>query len=78
MSDKKDGGPAFPVPMNALFCEGKPRGLTKREWFAGMAMQSLLRNEANMQKWSETTWQEDILAEMAFGMADAMIDESNK
>jgi len=46
MSATNGGGPAFPVPMlpgevwNAQ-TYGDPNGLTKREWFAGMALQGL-------------------------------------
>ena len=42
MSDIDNGGPAFPHwdgPNGKCF-----GGLTKREWFAGMALQGLLAN----------------------------------
>ncbi len=36
MSKIDDGGPAFPHPSGAQGCDG----LTKRDWFAGLALQA--------------------------------------
>lgn len=49
MTRAKDGGPAFPVPMIPCdryggFTEVSETGLTLRDWFAGLAMQSLVAN----------------------------------
>lgn len=42
MSEIESGGPAFPVYTQIL---GQTSlGLSKREWFAGMALQGLLDN----------------------------------
>ena len=64
---------AFPVTEyfengngdNVPYCE-KP-GLTKREWYAGMALQGLLAN-TNHDDLGPKEWAHD-----AFGIADAMV-----
>ena len=61
MSEEEDG-PAFPCPNYT-----RNDGLTKRDWFAGMALQGLLsRPEAHL----DLTY-----AERAYEMADAMLSE---
>lgn len=57
-----DGGPAFP---NGLESGPYYEGLTKREWFAGMAMQTALRG----QSYREGKY----IAEFCVKMADALI-----
>jgi hypothetical protein len=54
-----DGGTAFPV----LFVSG---GMTLRDWFAGMAMQGMLAEDASNYKFAE-------LAEGSYEAADAML-----
>jgi len=49
-----------------------PNGLTKREYFAALAMQGMLANE-NSWHVSEYT-----IAQAAIGQADALINELNK
>ena len=67
-------GPAFPV--QEWYTDGSPKpfgnkpGLTKREYFAGLAMQGMLAAAEN--------YRTDELAQYAFQVADAMIEESNK
>jgi hypothetical protein len=60
-----DGGPAFP-----LKCEqGEVYGLSKREWFAGMALQGLL---------TQHQYADGICAmsaQRAVSIADAMLEE---
>lgn len=60
MAERDDGGPAFPVPLNARF------GMSLRDWFAGQALAGLLANELH-----DATW--DGFAADAYGLADAMI-----
>lgn len=52
--------PSFPV--------GNEGGLTKREWFAGMALQGMLA--------SRTSWYD--YSKSAYKLADAMIAEGKK
>ncbi len=53
-------------------------GLTKRQWFAGMAMQGMLANERWMERIIEnvsgTAWPH--IKNLAFDMADAMLKEA--
>ena len=61
--------PAFP---QSLASEGPFGGLTKREWFAGMALAAIIR-EGNPSQGVGTTF--DMMAQDAFRFADAMIEE---
>lgn len=67
MSTVDDGGSAFPITAaqsrNGVIPEG---GLTKREWFAGLAMQVILTD-------GDGALIKDI-ASTAYLLADAMID----
>lgn len=62
MSEIDGGGFAFPVAEDAAMFPG----LTKREWFAGMALQGLLANPSIIQKGQDLTG-------ISFDYADAMI-----
>ena len=66
MSTSNDGGPAFPLAKFADM-EGR-RGMTLRQWYAGMALQGLLEHYATI---SDLTL--DQFASDAFLYADAMI-----
>ena len=70
---KPDGGPAFSAPKECHVDHrtGEPTGLTKREWFAGMAMQGILANPSCVFKDSD-------LAKAVYDLADAMIAEGEK
>lgn len=67
--------PAFPI--QELNSDGTPSafglspGLTKREYFAAMAMQGMLAD-------SKFDGPANVIARLAFAMADAMIAEENK
>ncbi len=57
------GGPAFPVPTSAV----PFLGLSKREWFAGMALQGMIASgDANDNPVG-------VIAQEAYKLADAMI-----
>jgi hypothetical protein len=71
MSEKHDGGSAFPLPMipcdnNGGYTEVRCEGMSLRDWFAGMAMQGFLANGYVAEKWAH-------IASDAYSLADAMI-----
>lgn len=66
----KEGGGAFPH-----YVEGLVNGLTKREWFAGMALQVIARN-ISIHDFDLLLPKE--LAEGAFNIADAMIERRKR
>ncbi len=68
MSEIDDGGPAFPTDSESQVGERVWHfsGITKREWFAGMALQGMLANPSiNIAK--------SDLCNGAFNFADKMI-----
>lgn len=70
MSEIDNGGPAFPT--QETWGAGSARGLTKREWFAGMALAGYFA-APNTPHQNATN-----CAEYIFEMADAMLAESKK
>lgn len=78
--DPADGGDAFPCTPSA---SGWIRGMSLRDWFAGMAMQGLIANHA---VWEETLrlsvqcgFDSNQFASMlAFGLSDAMLEERKR
>jgi hypothetical protein len=73
----KDGGPAFPTTKPLEFWGDPNRGMSLRDWFAGMAMQMYLHVNAHTHgeaahqgsmKWARQ------FAQDAYAMADAMIE----
>jgi len=60
--------PAFPGPYSNV----KNQGITKREYFAALAMQGMYANS----ECNDMT--KDSVAKVAFAMADAMIEEGKK
>ena len=68
------GGPAFPTKNYAAIqplAEGYSEGMSLRDWFAGMAMQSLILA-------AKTSQDVDLLSKGAYQMADAMLKERSK
>lgn len=66
-----DGGPAFPCPHTGKV--SSESSLTKRDWFAGLAMQGMLAaNLVNLPAMTESNIDE-IIALEAYRSADAMI-----
>ena len=64
-----DGGPAFPSEQGETskgWNQTYESGLTKREWFAGMALQGLLANPSTILKQAD-------IPELSFEYADSMI-----
>ena len=73
MTDRHDGGPAFPVaahPVTDIYGYDTSSGMSLRDWFAGQAMAGLLRDNrtgcANFDR-------QDQLSRLAYQMADAML-----
>lgn len=69
MSEIEDGGPAFPSEQGETskgWNQTYEAGLTKREWFAGMALQGLLANPSTILKQAD-------IPELSFEYADSMI-----
>lgn len=69
-----DGGYAFPQPdsdQSGWTSDDHPRGMSLRDWFAGMALAGLSANSAH-----EVTTKRE--AEIAYGQADEMIAERSK
>ena len=64
MSEIASGGPAFPMSHEQK--QTGVWGLTKREWFAGMALQGLMANRSAIVKQLH-------IPELCFEYADAMI-----
>ena len=71
MTDKKDGGSAFPIwnpDMNLGETAGP--GMSLRQWYAGMVLPEILRTAVDAGDASPKR-----LAKGAFTVADAMIEE---
>ena len=65
MSAKPDGGPAFPITVDSEFLSSP--GMTRRQWYAGMAMQALVSmNDLGRVR-------RDEIAVEAYRQADSMI-----
>jgi hypothetical protein len=75
--------PAFPSTRSSTCSMQRPEvvthdgpvGMSLRDWYAGMAMQTLLALHAN-QSWSDRL-QPDQVAEQAYDMAESMLQERN-
>ena len=65
------GGPAFPVTSDGTESAQFAFGLSRRDWFAGMAMQGLWSNPS-------CDYSHEEAAETAYKQADAMLAESRR
>ena len=84
MTDKiNDGGPAFPLQYedrttpgirNTIVCDG----ISKRDWFAGMALQGMLSIPPTTQIGNEIHNNPRRLSEWSYAQADAMIAERER
>ncbi len=70
--NKNDGGSAFPIvePVDVSFSVSP--GMSLRDWFAGMAMQGILREDV------EQDLPDVVMARAAYSIADAMIAERDR
>ncbi len=57
-------------------CDTKRQTARDRIWFAGVAMQEVMRQDATIIPRHHQTWSE--IAEVSFTMADAMLAESKR
>jgi hypothetical protein len=76
MTQKDDGGPAFPPTFGLSGEIGT--GMSKREWYAGMALAGMAGTTTRAM-YEEGYGVQEIKAAMvrqAFGIADAMIEAS--
>jgi len=64
---------SYTDPHDAAFRDERNHGLTKLEYFSGVALQGLLANS-----WHRTACEEKEFAEDAVTIAKAMIKELNK
>lgn len=74
MSERNNGGPAFPIHPQA-----NPRGLvgmTLRDYFAAKAMQGWMATYPGHQSWEHVDHEEN--AKLAYAAADAMLKERAK
>lgn len=76
----EDGGPAFPAGTHIQFDEDGnviPWGMSKREWYAGMALTILPHLCAHDTLLDGKTFEQHVAAN-AFALADAMIAASKE
>lgn len=68
---KPTGGPAFPNTLDNSARRGGARGMSLRDWFAGMAMIQMIP-PASVKSW------EAEVAQNAYRIADAMLAERER
>ena len=83
MTHKDTSAPAFPSiekyhKDTEEICTQWHPGLTKREYFAGLAMQAILSNPAVPDAFMPGERANYIIARAAFAYADTMIEEGGK
>lgn len=69
MTEKNEGGPAFPQNLPDDFVwrlPGNPGGMSLRDWFAGQALAALIA-QCNMPN--------EVYARMAYTLADTMLQQ---
>ena len=82
MSEKDDGGPAFPTSEHddATGAYHEMHGMSLRDWFAGQALVPALMGAKNLGSLSEDErkLQYSAVAALLYEMADAMLVERSK
>ena len=84
MSDKDNGGPAYPAPDAARARFGETEsdafmGMTLRDYLAAKAMQGMLAYPGDEQRGSHHNNNDyDGVSSMAYAYADAMLEERAK
>ncbi len=80
---ERDGGFVGVSKWDSADRVGDSRGITRRDWLAGLAMQSIFGGVGAQQvadrddRYNETNWAE-VVAKNSYEMADAMIAEGRK
>lgn len=64
MSDRSDGGPAYPLAQPIDVLEAV-EGMSLRDWFAGLALVALVSRDH--------PFDNDFMADAAYRLADAML-----
>lgn len=75
MSIDNGNAPAMPHLMKVGDTAKSEGGLTKREYFAGLAMQAMLSNEAALRRFDK--WADENLVDPEVLIADAAIQTSD-
>ena len=70
---RKDGGPAYPGGWTDDPGTEFDRGMSLRDWFAGMALQGMLANTTITQAVADNNLGSSYVAGQAFHAADAML-----
>lgn len=79
MSEKKDGGPAFPFVEGLAGYEHNKHGMTLRDYFAGQALAGIMANIHNLDKSDYLRMKgKEIVSAMSYQIADAMLAEREK
>ena len=91
MSDKEDGGPAFPFTKKGMNTNGAPLirewdGMSLRDYFAGQVLAGMSaqydpRSTSEKDQKALDQWRADLIriyAEFCYQMADAMIEVRKK
>jgi uncharacterized protein YodC (DUF2158 family) len=81
MSERKDGGPAFPAPVDVkadMTLRDVTSGMSLRDWFAGQALSALVSNPETLAALEATAQGTDadrgaVVALAAYHRADAML-----
>lgn len=76
MTNRKDGGDAFPCAGNPEYDQFMP-GMSLRDWFAGMALQGFLAHPSDGYMGDDYDWYTEI-PKTAYKYADAMLAEREK
>lgn len=76
-----DGGQVYPIQSN--YPNERERGITRRDWLAGLAMGGMLANAVSCQEQSDISAIDgrnvcEIMSHIAYNMGDAMIAEGRK
>ena len=76
MSERKDGGPAFPHPVPVGAWGDPSQGMTLRDYFAGKALQGILSNGMSQYIFNgKAIVDGETLAKCAYEFADTMLAE---
>lgn len=81
MSERNNGGPAFPIPLlEGETFHGNANGMSMRDWFAGMTLQGFMANTSMLDyldRQSDQTREHRIacVAILCYEYADAMLQE---